>query len=104
MARDAECVAIDPADHGAIVAFCRANAIDFAVVGPEAPLVAGLVDDLEAAGIKAFGPTRAAPRLQRSKGFATDLCPANNIPPPAHERFAAAAPARDYIRASAAPL
>jgi phosphoribosylamine---glycine ligase len=104
IARDAECVALDPADHGAIVAFCRANAIDFVAVGPEAPLVAGLVDDLEAAGIKAFGPTRAAARLEGSKGFAKDLCRANNIPTAAYERFASAAAARDYVRRMGAPI
>jgi len=80
VAREAECVALDLADHGAIIAFCQANAIDFVVVGPEAPLVAGVVDDLEAAGIKAFGPTRVAARLEGSKGFAKDLCRAHNIP------------------------
>src|SRR5580704_18630890 len=60
IAREAECVALDPADHGAVVAFCKAKAIDFVVIGPEGPLVAGLADDLETAGIRAFGPSRAA--------------------------------------------
>src|SRR5450631_3595420 len=64
VAKDAECVALDLADHAAIVAFCKAKAIDFVVVGPEIPLVAGVVDDLEAAGIKTFGPSRAAARLE----------------------------------------
>src|ERR1700732_100799 len=77
IARDAECIALAPADHGAIIAFCKAKAIDFVVVGPEAPLVAGLVDDLEAAGIKTFGTTRAAARLEGSEGFATGLCRAH---------------------------
>src|ERR1700751_2685387 len=63
IAREAQCVALDVADHGAVIAFCRARGIDLVVVGPEAPLCAGIVDDLEAAGIKAFGPTRAAARL-----------------------------------------
>jgi len=62
IAREAQCVALDLADHAAVIAFCRGNAIDFVVVGPEAPLCAGIVDDLEAAGIKAFGPSRAAAR------------------------------------------
>jgi phosphoribosylamine---glycine ligase len=104
IARDAECVALDPADHQAIIAFCAAKAIDFVVVGPEIPLVAGVVDDLEAAGIKAFGPTRAAARLEGSKGFTKDLCRANHIPTAAYERFAAAAPAKDYVRRMGAPI
>ncbi len=87
IAREAECVALDLADHAAVIAFCRANAIDFVVVGPEAPLCAGIVDDLEAAGIKAFGPSRAAARLEGSKGFTKDLCRANGIPTAAYERF-----------------
>src|ERR1700677_4990880 len=66
IAREAECVALDVADHGAVVAFCNGKAIDFVVIGPEGPLVAGLVDDLEAKGVKAFGPTRAAARLEGS--------------------------------------
>ncbi|MEA3023376.1 MAG: phosphoribosylamine---glycine ligase, partial [Alphaproteobacteria bacterium] len=79
IAQEAECVALDLADHQAVIAFCRANQVDFVVVGPEGPLVAGIVDDLEAAGIKTFGPTRAAAALEGSKGFTKDLCRANNI-------------------------
>src|SRR5580692_7452425 len=74
IAREAECVALDIADHKAVIAFCRASKIDFVVVGPEAPLVAGIVDDLEAAGIRTFGPTRVAAQLEGSKGFTKDLC------------------------------
>ncbi len=90
IAREAECVALDIADHKAVIAFCKANGIDFVVVGPEAPLVAGIVDDLEAAGIKTFGPTTAAAQLEGSKGFTKDLCRANDIPTAAYERFSAA--------------
>jgi phosphoribosylamine--glycine ligase len=104
IAREAECVALDCADHGAVIAFCRAKAIDFVVVGPEAPLVAGLVDDLEKEGIKTFGPTKAAARLEGSKGFTKDLCRANRIPTAAYERFEAAAPAKEYLRRMAAPI
>jgi phosphoribosylamine--glycine ligase len=104
IAREAECAAIDAADHGAVIAFCRAKAIDFVVVGPEAPLVAGLVDDLEAAGIKAFGPGKAAAQLEGSKGFTKDLCRANNIPTAAYARFDAATPAKDYLRRMGAPI
>jgi phosphoribosylamine---glycine ligase len=104
IAREAECVALDPADYPAIEAFCKAKAIDFVVVGPEVPLVAGVVDALEAAGIKTFGPTRAAARLEGSKGFTKDLCRANNIPTAAYERFTAAAPAKAYVRRSGVPI
>jgi phosphoribosylamine--glycine ligase len=104
IARDAECVALDLRDHSAIVGFCRTNAVDFVVVGPEAPLVAGLVDDLEAAGIKTFGPSRAAARLEGSKGFTKDLCRAHNIPTADYRRFSDAAAARDYVRRMGAPI
>src|SRR6202451_2498301 len=98
IAQEAECVALDVADHGAVIAFCREHRIDLVVVGPEAPLCAGIVDDLEAAGIKAFGPSRAAARLEGSKGFTKDLCRANGIPTAAYERFTGADPAKAYSR------
>jgi phosphoribosylamine---glycine ligase len=104
IASEAECVALDHGDHAAVVAFCKEKAIDFVVVGPENPLVAGIVDDLEAAGVKAFGPSRAAARLEASKGFTKDLCRVNGIPTAAYERFTAAAPARDYARWVGAPV
>jgi phosphoribosylamine---glycine ligase len=104
IARDAECVALDINDHAAVVAFCKARNIDFVVVGPEGPLCAGIVDDLEAAGFKAFGPSRNAARLEGSKGFTKDLCRANNIPTAGYARFRAATPAKDYVRAHGAPI
>jgi phosphoribosylamine---glycine ligase len=104
IAREAECIALDIADHGAVIAFCRKNAIDFVVVGPEAPLCAGIVDDLEAAGIKVFGPSRAAARLEGSKGFTKDLCRAAGIPTAAYERFRDATAAKAYVRARGAPI
>ena len=104
IAREAECVALDLADHAAVIGFCRKNGIDFVVVGPEAPLCAGIVDDLEAAGVKAFGPSRAAARLEGSKAFTKDLCAANGIPTAAYERFRAAAPAKAYVRRCGAPI
>src|SRR6516164_8693120 len=72
IANEAECVAIDHADHQAIIAFCKEKAIGLVVVGPEIPLVAWIVDNLEAAGIKAFGPSCAAARLEGSKAFTKD--------------------------------
>ncbi len=104
MAREAECVALDLADHAALIAFCRANRIDLVVVGPEAPLCAGIVDDLEAAGIKAFGPTRAAARLEGSKGFTKDLCRANAIPTAAYKRFRSPDPTKAYVHKHGAPI
>jgi phosphoribosylamine--glycine ligase len=104
IAREAECVALDIADHAAVIAFCRENGINFVVVGPEAPLCAGIVDDLEAAGIKAFGPSRAAARLEGSKGFTKDLCRSASIPTAAYERFRAVAPAKAHVRERGAPI
>lgn len=104
MAQEAECVALDLADHKAVIALCKANKIDFVVVGPEAPLVAGLADDLEAAGFKTFGPSKAAAQLEGSKGFTKDLCRANNIPTAAYERFKSAEPAKAYVRKQGMPI
>jgi phosphoribosylamine--glycine ligase len=97
-------VGLDIADHAAVVAFCKARRIGLVVVGPEAPLCAGIVDDLNAAGIKAFGPSKLAARLEGSKGFTKDLCRANNIPTAAYERFTAPAPAKAYVRQQGAPI
>jgi phosphoribosylamine---glycine ligase len=104
IAREADCVELSLADHAAIIGFCRQSGIDLVVVGPEAPLCAGIVDDLEAAGIKAFGPSRAAARLEGSKGFTKDLCRANGIPTASYERFGASDPAKAYLRARGAPI
>jgi phosphoribosylamine---glycine ligase len=104
IAQEAECVALDINDHAAVIAFAKDNKIDLVVVGPEAPLCAGIVDDLEAAGIKAFGPTKWAARLEGSKGFTKDLCKANNIPTAAYERFKQAGAAKDYVRKKGAPI
>jgi phosphoribosylamine--glycine ligase len=104
IAQEAEIVTLDPADHAAVIAFCKANRIDLVVVGPEAPLCAGIVDDLEAAGIKAFGPSKAAARLEGSKGFTKDICRSHNIPTAAYERFTSAEPARAYLRKQGAPI
>ncbi len=104
IAREAECVALDAADHKAVIAFCQANKIDLVVVGPEVPLVAGIADDLQAAGIKTFGPGKWAARLEGSKGFTKDLCKANKIPTAAYERFKHAREAKDYVREKGAPI
>jgi phosphoribosylamine--glycine ligase len=100
----ADCVALDPADHAAMLRYCRAEAVDFVVVGPEAPLVAGLVDHLEAAGIAAFGPSAAAAQLEGSKGFTKDLCARHGIPTAAYGRFTDRASAEAYLRDQGAPI
>ncbi len=83
----AECVPIAAMDFDRLIAFAQERQIDFVVVGPEQPLVAGLWDRLEAAGIKTVGPSRAAAVLEGSKGFVKDLCAANDIPTAAYRRF-----------------
>ena len=104
IAREAECVPLDIGDHAAVIAFAKERKIGLVVVGPEVPLCAGIVDDLEAAGIKAFGPTKWAARLEGSKGFTKDLCKANNIPTAAYERFKGAGAAKEYVRKKGAPI
>lgn len=104
IAEEAELVALDVADHAAVIAFCKEKAIDFVVVGPEGPLVEGIVDDLAAAGIKAFGPSKAAAQLEGSKGFTKDLCAEANIPTAAYGRFADKDKALVYLRQQGAPI
>ncbi|MCG5236504.1 phosphoribosylamine--glycine ligase [Xanthobacter oligotrophicus] len=90
--------------HDTIVKWCQDHGIGFVVVGPEAPLVAGLVDRLEAVGIPAFGPTAAAARLEGSKLFTKELCKANSIPTAAFGRFTSAAEGAAYVRQQGAPI
>jgi phosphoribosylamine--glycine ligase len=100
----AECVALDIGAHRAVIGFCREKDIGLVVIGPEAPLVEGLADDLEAAGVKVFGPSRAAAQLEGSKGFTKDLCAEYGIPTAAYRRFDNPAEALAYIRAQGAPI
>ncbi|PHR23083.1 MAG: phosphoribosylamine--glycine ligase [Hoeflea sp.] len=95
---------LDVSDHDAVISFCKDEAIDLVVVGPEAPLVAGLADALKAAGIAVFGPSAAAAQLEGSKGFTKDLCARENIPTGAYERFNNAPKAKAYARAKGAPI
>ena len=104
IAEEAECVPIAASDTAGLVDFCRRNSIDFVVVGPEAPLVAGLVDALEAAGIAAFGPTAVAAALEGSKGFMKDLCAREGIPTAGYRRFRDAAAAKSFIAQQGAPV
>ncbi len=100
----AECIPLAVADHTAVIRFCKDNAIDFVIVGPEAPLVAGLVDDLTTAGIKCFGPRQAAARLEGSKGFTKDLCRAFGIPTAAYGRFDNVGAAKAYLKGQKLPV
>ncbi len=100
----AQLLALDPEDHPAVVAACRARRITFVVVGPEAPLVGGLVDALQEAGIAAFGPTKAAAALEGSKAFTKALCDRKGIPTAAYAAFTDAAAAKAYVTAQGAPI
>ncbi|HZT87563.1 MAG TPA: phosphoribosylamine--glycine ligase [Stellaceae bacterium] len=104
IAEEADCVPIAASDTAGIIAFCKREAIDFVVVGPEAPLVAGLVDALESEGIAAFGPTAAAAALEGSKAFMKDLCAREGIPTAAYRRFRDAAAAKSFIARRGAPI
>src|SRR5947209_19181340 len=97
-ARVGENVVVDITDHSAIVDFCRLMRIGFVVVGPETPLVEGLVDALEGAGMPAFGPTKAAARLEGSKAFTKELCRRHSIPTAAFGRFTQREAALQYVR------
>ncbi len=100
----AACTGVDVTDHVAVIAFCREKKIGLVVIGPEAPLVAGLADDLGKAGIKTFGPSKAAAQLEGSKGFTKDLCREAGIPTAAYRRFTDAPSARGYAAAHALPI
>ncbi|MER9872668.1 phosphoribosylamine--glycine ligase [Mesorhizobium sp. M0195] len=102
--REAELVRLDIADHTAVARFCRENEIDLVVVGPEGPLVAGIADDLRAEGIRVFGPSKAAARLEGSKGFTKDLCAKYGVPTAAYGRFRDLASARAYVEKTGAPI
>jgi phosphoribosylamine--glycine ligase len=91
-------------DHPAVIAFCQAEKIDLVVIGPEAPLVAGLGDDLRAAGIKVFGPSKFAAQLEGSKGFTKDICAKYDIPTAAYGRFTDMASALAYLDKHDAPI
>jgi phosphoribosylamine---glycine ligase len=104
VAQLAECADLDILDGAAVVAFCAENAIDFVIVGPEAPLAAGVADACRAAGLLTFGPSALAARLEASKAFTKEICDACGAPTAGYARFTDAAPARDYIRAKGAPI
>ncbi|MEQ8602974.1 MAG: phosphoribosylamine--glycine ligase [Marivibrio sp.] len=105
VAQEAQCVEdLQADDIDGILAFAEREAIDLVVIGPEAPLVAGLADRLRAAGVRVLGPSAAAARLEGSKGFAKDLCAKYDIPTAAYGRFTDADAAKAYIRERGAPI
>lgn len=97
-------VKIRPTDFDEIIEFCRAQPIDFVVIGPEAPLVAGLTDFLEDRGIKVFGPSRQAAQLEASKAYMKEVAEAAGVPTAKFARFSDADLAKDYIREQGAPI
>ncbi len=99
-----ENVVVDIADHEAVVSFCKLHGIGLVVVGPEGPLVAGLSDDVAAAGIKVFGPSKAAAQLEGSKAFTKELCAEFGIPTAGFGRFTDAAAAKAYVATQGAPI
>ena len=83
----AETAALDILDAADVLEFCESNAIDFVVIGPEAPLAAGIADALSAAGFLTFGPSAAAARLEASKAFTKEVCDAAHAPTAGYARF-----------------
>ena len=104
IAECAECVDLSIDDLDGIVSFAKAQKIDLVVIGPEAPLVAGLVDRLQTAGLAAFGPTQGAAQLEGSKAFMKDFCARHQIPTAAYGRFDHIEDAERFIRATGAPI
>ena len=104
IAEIAECAALDILDGDAVAVFAAENAIDLVIIGPEAPLAAGVSDRLRAAGLSVFGPSQAAARLEASKAFTKAICDACGAPTAAWARFTSADPALAYVRAHGAPI
>ena len=100
----AECADLNPEDGAAVISFATDNAIDFVIVGPEAPLAAGVADDLRAAGFLTFGPSKEAARLEASKGFTKEICDIAGAPTARYARFDNSDAAKDYIRTQGAPI
>ena len=100
----ADCAALDVNDPAVVCEFCAEESIDFIIVGPEAPLAAGVVDRLTDAGFLTFGPSQAAAELEASKTFTKQICDASGAPTAAWARFTEADPAKAYIRQQGAPI
>ena len=104
IAQIADCAVFDILDGPSVVAFCAVNAIDFVVIGPEAPLAAGVADALAAAGIAAFGPSAEAAKLEASKAFTKAICDACNAPTAGYARFTDPQAAKTYVSEQGAPI
>ena len=104
IARIATCAQIDIEDPGAVLALTEAETIDFVIIGPEAPLAAGVADRLRDAGLMVFGPSQAAAKLEASKSFTKEICDAAKAPTAAYAHFTDAEKAKDYIRQQGAPI
>jgi phosphoribosylamine--glycine ligase len=104
IAEIAECADLDTVDPGAVVTFAEQESVDFVVIGPEAPLVAGVADRLEEAGLLVFGPSAAAARLEASKAFTKEICDACGAPTAGYARFDEEGAAHAYVEAQGAPL
>jgi len=99
-----ECLTLELDNHQQVIDFCQNNHIDLVVIGPEASLVDGLTDSLRHHHIRVFGPSKAAARLEGSKGFTKDLCARFNIPTAAYRRFNDQESARSYVRGKGVPI
>ncbi|WP_439523075.1 phosphoribosylamine--glycine ligase [Marivita sp.] len=104
IAQIADCADLDIEDGGAVVTFAEENSIEFVIVGPEAPLAAGVADRLRDAGLLVFGPSAEAARLEASKSFTKEICDAANAPTAAYGHFTDADSAKAYVRAQGAPI
>ncbi|MDE8651717.1 phosphoribosylamine--glycine ligase [Novosphingobium album (ex Liu et al. 2023)] len=104
IAEHGACVALDAADHAAVIRFCEAERIGLVVIGPEAPLVDGLADSLRGAGFAVFGPSRAAAQLEGSKGFTKDLCERAGIPTAGYVRVTSEADALSALDGFSVPV
>ncbi len=104
IAQIAQCADLDIMDGDAVVAFAVEESVDFVIIGPEAPLDAGVCDRLRGAGILCFGPSQAAAKLESSKAFTKEICAAVNAPTAAYGHFTDADAAKDYVRAQGAPI
>src|SRR5690606_22608011 len=104
LATGVENVAIDPLDFPALVEFAKANSLDLTVIGPEAPLVAGVVDYFSEHGLRCFGPSRNAAQLEGSKAFSKDFLHRHGIPTAAYQNFTEPAAAIAYIREQGTPI
>ncbi len=100
----ADCADLDIMDGAAVTAFAEENVVDFIIIGPEAPLAAGVADDLRRAGFLVFGPSAAAARLEASKSFTKEICDVSGAPTAAYARFDQAAPACAYVKSQGAPI